>query len=127
MIIKSTRHLNLHSKSYEHTRADHQGLVHVPANTAVSVPDDVQDHPSFKLLTKDGTVKVLKRGVAKKPSDEEIQASQSKAEDVKPDPDAEGEVQNEEPQSLIPAAESVDEEENEDDEEEDVEDTEGSK
>ena len=79
MIIRSNRHVNLHSKSFSHTRADQHGLIHVPADTTVRVPDDVQDHPGFQMLV-DGGVVTIHGKKRKRPTDEEIQAARSQSE-----------------------------------------------
>lgn len=134
MVIKTTRHLNLHSKTYADTRADHHGLVHVAAKTASIVPDDVQDHPLFKLLVKDGTITVLKKATSKKPSAAEIEASKAEPPthtepEIKPDPDAEPPAQPVDASSQIPQAEAADlddeDEDEEEDEEEDKDETKG--
>lgn len=55
MKIVATRHLNLHSKSAP------GGLHYVSAKKGAIVPDDVQDHPSFDLLVKNGVVTILSK------------------------------------------------------------------
>jgi hypothetical protein len=52
--ILTHRNINLHSPSTE------GGLVHLNANQKKRVPDDVADHPGFKVLVKSGVVVILK-------------------------------------------------------------------
>ena len=54
MNILTHRNINLHSPSTE------GGLVHLNANQKKRVPDDVADHPGFKVLVKSGVVVILK-------------------------------------------------------------------
>ena len=121
MIIKANRHLNLHTKTF--TRADNHGLVHVPANQAVRVPDDVTDHPLWKTLVKSGTVVILKNKprveAAKALGEEEAKVMVDPQ--VKPDPDAEPPAVSDKPESLIPAADPLEDDEDEEEEEEEEE------
>jgi len=117
MIIKSTRHVNLHSPSFNGTRADQLGLVHVPANQAVRVPDDVEDHPGFDLLVKDGTVTIHRGGkknrAKSRPTDEQIQAARSQTDvrgkepQIKPLEDEDSPLQTSQTASQIPQAPSA--------------------
>lgn len=50
MRVLSHKNVNLHSASSE------GGLVHIPAGTSKVVPDDVVDHPGFKILRKAGHI-----------------------------------------------------------------------
>lgn len=53
MRIVSNRNLNLHSASTA------GGLLHVPAKIPVAVPEDVSEHPLFRLIVKHGVVTIL--------------------------------------------------------------------
>jgi len=109
MIIRSSRHVNLHSKSQEATRADHHGLLHVPANTTVRVPNDVLDHPGNRMLFDDGTITEFGKK-RKRPTDEEIQDARSQSElkgeerPIKPLEDEDPPLQTSSTTSQIPQA-----------------------
>jgi hypothetical protein len=54
MNILASKNINLHSKSTD------GGLVHINAGQKKRVPDDVVDHPGFKILVNAGVVTILK-------------------------------------------------------------------
>jgi hypothetical protein len=125
--IISNRHLNLHSESTE------GGLIHVNAKQASLVPEDVKNHPQWKILTKSGTVTQLQSTSRPTDSYEFLAAKAAldkpkKKKKEKPaeleDEDALGPAESKE-KSLIPQAETTGEDtvdEQEDDETEDDED-----
>jgi len=126
LVIKADRNLNLHTSTFSDLRDDKQGLVFVPAGQAVKVPDDVQDHPLFKVFVKAGAITILKKGA---PDTPEAQSPDKKAHEpgVQPDPEALGKGESEHPRSSIPKAESAEDEDKDEDEDEEGKDEEEEK
>lgn len=110
MRIIADKNFNLHSASTE------GGLIHVPARTAVTVPEDVKDHPAFALLKKHGHIAVLE-GI--KLSKRAIQLARNPLTDEEA---RKGADSKDLPPSKIPVAKSLSEDDEEDEDDEDDED-----
>jgi hypothetical protein len=85
MRIVADRHLNLHSESVD------GGLVHVPRKQVKIVPEDVQEHPAFKLLVKHGTIHILAQNDPK-----ELELEDSERESEEPEDEEEEKSEPEE-------------------------------
>lgn len=109
--IIADKNYNLHSASTE------GGLLFVPARRAVTVPEDVKDHPSFARDVKHGHIAILE-GI--KLSKRAMQLARNPLSDEEA---RKGAPSRDLPPSTIPAAKDLDEsDEDEDDEDEDEDD-----
>lgn len=109
MRIIADKHFNLHSASTE------GGLIHVPARTAVTVPEDVKDHPSFGLLLKYGHVAILE-GIKLSKRAMQLARNPLTDEEVR-----KGAPSTDLPTSIIPVAKPLSEDDDDEDEDDDEE------
>ena len=100
MRILSHHNLNLHSKS----TTDPNGLIHIEKGQTKIVPNDVANHPSFKILLKAGYIVKLKdpkpaKSISQPEPEPEIEEEEPETEDEEEEDEIEEEDESEEDES----------------------------